>query len=218
MMQESELLAAVAMRYLERLVVVLAGMQAIWLGYRLFIAMPNGQRGDGKVQLPGGISIFVTRVGPGVFFALFGSLVLGYSLHEAVKLNTSISPPAAAAGASAAEASAAPRQTFEFSGVAPKAMSPDDRAAERMKVLDTVRKLAALAKSLEGPAGRSLSPEERNDAGAALLDSRRRLLVSIWDESAWGSFTAFDLWLQKGESDPVPPEIAKAVRAYRGGS
>jgi hypothetical protein len=217
-MHEAELLAAVVMRHLERLVVVVAGMQAIWLGYRLFIAMPNSARGDGKIELPGGISIFISRVGPGVFFALFGALVLGYSLHETVKVNASVGSAPAAAGAGTAEAGTAPRQTFEYSGVGPKPMTPDERASERMKVLDTVRKLAALARSLDGPAGRNLSAEERVDTEIALRESRRRLLASVWDERAWGTIAAFDLWLQKGETDPVPPEIANAVRVYRGGS
>ena len=39
-MHETELLAAIGLRHIERLFVVCSGMLSIWLGYRLFLAMP----------------------------------------------------------------------------------------------------------------------------------------------------------------------------------
>jgi hypothetical protein len=35
--------------------------------------------------LPGNISIYLSRVGPGVFFALFGAAVIALSLHHAIQ-------------------------------------------------------------------------------------------------------------------------------------
>ena len=70
------LLLTIGMRAIERLVIVLAGAGAIYLGYRLFLAMPNRDRSSGKLELPGGVSIFLSRVGPGVFFSLFGATVI----------------------------------------------------------------------------------------------------------------------------------------------
>ena len=94
-MLESQLIA-IGARHLERLVIALAGALAIWLGYRLFLSMPLAEKGTGKLQLPGGISIFISRVGPGVFFALFGAGVLAYGLHQAVSVE--IGPPSALTG------------------------------------------------------------------------------------------------------------------------
>lgn len=71
------LILTIVTRSVERLLVVLAGALAIYLGCRLFIDMPNAERGSGKANLPGGISIFLSRVGPGVFFSLFGAIVIG---------------------------------------------------------------------------------------------------------------------------------------------
>ena len=81
------LILTIVTRAIERLLVVLAGGLAIYLGYRLFIAMPNAERGSGKVNLPGGVSIFLSRVGPGVFFSLFGAVVIGLSLQFGVSFN-----------------------------------------------------------------------------------------------------------------------------------
>ena len=84
-MLEPQLLG-IGARHLERLVIALSGALTIWLGYRLVLSVPLAARGTGKLQLPGGISIFISRVGPGVFFALFGAGVLAYGLHQAVQI------------------------------------------------------------------------------------------------------------------------------------
>jgi hypothetical protein len=88
-------MAVVLTRAAERMLLVLVGALAIYLGYSLFLRMPNAakgaQDGEGKIELPGGISIFLTRVGPGIFFALFGILVIGYSVTRPVNLDL---PPA----------------------------------------------------------------------------------------------------------------------------
>jgi hypothetical protein len=134
-MLEPQLLG-IGARHLERLVIALSGALAIWLGYRLFLNMPLTERGTGKLQLPGGISIFISRGGPGVFFVLFGAGVLAYGLHQAVQI--AVTPPgvvgspgdaavaapgptAAASlrysGAQSAPATPAPAGAQEFDGV-----------------------------------------------------------------------------------------------------
>src|SRR2546421_1153464 len=86
---DSELIA-VAARHFERLLIVLGGGLSIYLGYRMFLAIPRAataaETGEGKLELPGGVSIYVTRVGPGVFFALFGAVILGLGLQHGLKL------------------------------------------------------------------------------------------------------------------------------------
>src|SRR2546428_454261 len=77
---DSDLLA-IAARHVERLLIVLAGGLSIVLGYRMFLAIPKAQNeGEGRIQLPGGVSIYVTRVGPGAFFAPYGAAILGLGL------------------------------------------------------------------------------------------------------------------------------------------
>src|SRR5438046_1848284 len=62
---DSELIA-VAARHFERLLIVLGGGLSIYLGYRMFIAIP--------------------RAAPGVFFALFGAVILGLGLQHGLTL------------------------------------------------------------------------------------------------------------------------------------
>src|SRR4029079_1628077 len=94
-MLEPQLLG-IGARHLERLVIALSGALAIWLGYRLFLSMPLAEKGTGRLPLPGVISIFMSRVGPGVFFALFGAGVLAYGLHQEVRID--VGPPPALTG------------------------------------------------------------------------------------------------------------------------
>jgi hypothetical protein len=55
------------LRALERLLDAAIGGLSIYLGYRLFLRLPDKTDSQGKIILPGKISIFLSRVGPGVF-------------------------------------------------------------------------------------------------------------------------------------------------------
>ena len=59
------------MRMVERLLGLLSGALCVVLGYRLFINLPEKTDSAGKVVLPGGVSIWLSRVGPGIFFASY---------------------------------------------------------------------------------------------------------------------------------------------------
>lgn len=69
-------------RSFERILDTVIGGISIYLGYRLFLKLPEKTDSQGKVVLPGNISIYLSRVGPGVFFALFGAAVIALSLQD----------------------------------------------------------------------------------------------------------------------------------------
>jgi hypothetical protein len=75
----------ITLRFAERLVAVLFGGMAIYLGYRLFLLVPDRRGGEGRFTFPWDVSVVLARVGPGVFFALFGALVVGTSLVKGVE-------------------------------------------------------------------------------------------------------------------------------------
>ena len=97
---DSALLASldvvVLSRAAERILLLAVGALAIYLGYSLFRFMPSVNKAEGKLELPGGVSIFLTRIGPGVFFALFGCAIIGYSVTKPVEFTL---PTVAASGA-----------------------------------------------------------------------------------------------------------------------
>src|SRR5262245_31307175 len=74
----------IVLRLAERMLSVLIGGMAIYLGYRLFLAIPNATDAEGRFKLPWNTSIVLSRIGPGVFFALFGSVIVGSSLFRSI--------------------------------------------------------------------------------------------------------------------------------------
>jgi hypothetical protein len=212
-------LVAIAARHLERLLIVIAGGLSIVLGYRMFLAIPRAAKdeGEGKLELPGGISVYVTRVGPGVFFALFGAVILGLGLQQGLKLEVREQRPAAGSQAGADVPTVATVTERRYSSLAPAGASGQQGEAERTSALDTVGQLSRLAAALDGPGrGGGLSPQQRLDFGLALSDARLRLLASVWDER-WGAYTEFVRWAEAGAGGPPPAGAEPAARVYRAG-
>src|SRR5437867_4333066 len=90
----------IAFRMLERILGVLIGAILIYLGYRLFLSLP-GKRGrnggTGDFSFAGGNKVKLSKVGPGVFFALFGAGLIAFSLVRPVRLDVSAAPAASPA-------------------------------------------------------------------------------------------------------------------------
>lgn len=201
---------AIGLRQTERLLIVLGGILAVVLGYRLFMNLPMLERGAGKIQLPGGISIFLTRIGPGVFFALFGTGVLGYSLHQGVTVSEG-----AVAGRPSANVAAAPGSPQRaYSGIAPTLRPPDaeTRQAERNGVVGTIRALRDIEASVESTG----QGQAKISALIGIDDAKARLMRGVWDDGDWGPRGEFEAWRNAGMPQPAPAAIARAADVFGG--
>lgn len=209
------LILTIATRAAERMLVVMAGALAIYLGYRLFLDMPKAERGSGKVELPGGISIYLSRVGPGVFFSLFGAVVIGLSFQFGVSFNDSTQRLATAALETATR-----EQERSFSGIA-EAPAPTLATVEAVREVepyerDRVVAVVAALNRAEAALPANLPPTDRINLQYAMRDARERLLISVWDP-AWGDVAAFRAWIEDNEPDPPPEPISAVARLYRDG-
>ncbi|MDI5892446.1 hypothetical protein [Halomonas rhizosphaerae] len=177
----------VTLRAIERILVVLFAGMAIYLGYRLFLAVPAQRDSDGKVTLPGGAEVVLNRAAPGLFFALFGSVALGISLHSAVQAT---STPAMMAGDAATLTS--------YSGLAPEAggIDPTLEQAQLRRLFFTLNALGD-ASSTEG----SQAVAERGD----LRQAKLRLMRPAW-LGAWGDYAAFSDWANATDARGEPPD------------
>jgi hypothetical protein len=81
------------LRGVERIIAVLVGALAIYLGHNLFLAVPEQRDSEGKVVFSRGASVYLNRVGPGVFFALFGASVTALAIRESLHYATPGAPP-----------------------------------------------------------------------------------------------------------------------------
>jgi hypothetical protein len=174
---------AIIFRGGERLGIVAVAALCIWLGYRLFQSLPAEHNASGTLTLPSA-KLVMSKVGPGVFFALFGALVLWQSVRTQMN-----------AGPVATTASLAEARQITFG-----ASSGDSQALRHVQ--DDISVLNCVA----GFAPDDLGPGETE---RALHKARVALLTPVW-QPGWGDakFTA----LERGEI-PASGPIADIYRA-----
>lgn len=193
------------LRVIERLLAVIIGGLSIYLGYRLFIKVPEQKDSEGKVTLPGDISIVLSRVGPGVFFSLFGAAVVVVSLQQNLTLDVTNK---ASVTAESSEKTSNVNVRYMGEGGEP---SPAKRDALRAEVRRTIAELNKLPTLLPS----NVPPSRRIDVTQAVRDSKLALMRTVWDAD-WGDFLKFRNWVNDGETDPLPPGFSPvAVETFR---
>lgn len=75
-----------ALRGAERIAIVAVAALCIYLGYKLFKIVPDRHEGEGSLSL-GDLSISLSKIGPGVFFSLFGAVILFQALQSVIALD-----------------------------------------------------------------------------------------------------------------------------------
>jgi hypothetical protein len=196
------LLTALLVRFFERITVVLIGGMAIYLGFRLFREVPEQRDSAGKLVLPWDISIMLTRVGPGVFFALFGVAAVSLALARPLELT-----PAPAAGP---EVSAAPGKLAYASRVP---ATRDARANARSEMRGDISVLNSLPKALR----QDLGENDREKIERAVRNTKLRAMLIAWGDrdEGFGDFATFETWAKSGEPNPPPSGMDGALALYR---
>ena len=198
----------IVLRLAERILAVLIGGIAIYLGYRLFLSIPQLADSEGRFTLPWNTSIGLSRVGPGVFFALFGSIVVGTSLFRSIQYedrvpvrneeNANVTP----AGAQAAG---------RFVGSTQVASRNDAQHDARMLLQRDIAVLNNIPSQLDS----RLEPHNRSSVEIAIHRIKLALMEAVWDD--WGDRAALREWIDSADRK-VPAGIKKeAVEYYQYG-
>jgi hypothetical protein len=187
------------LRFFERLIAVLIGGLAIYLGYRLFQKVPENRDSSGRVTLPWNVSIVMTRVGPGVFFALFGVSAVGLSLINPLQLSDG----------------GGGKPGVIYAGEAPSG-DPDGKKDARRLLRKEINILNAIPRRLTT----DLPLQDREEVDSAIARIKLLLMKPVWGtrEEGFGDFAEFETWVQRGEPDPAPPGMSGALELYRYGS
>jgi hypothetical protein len=203
------------LRLLERILDVAIGGISIYLGYRLFLRLPESTDSSGKVILPGNISVYLSRVGPGVFFALFGALVVGVSLETAVRYSerepattdTFVDKPAA---------KTVRESSKNFIGLGSAIDSGDSEAVADARSL--LHKEIAIMNTIPAELKSDLPQQDRDEVIRAISRIKLALMKPVWDSrSGWGDSAQFEKWLKAGAPDPPPAGLEQAVEYFRYG-
>lgn len=181
-------------RMVERILGVLIGGVLIYFGYRLFLSLAGKRgrdRGAGEFSFAGGNKIKLSRVGPGVFFALFGAGLIVFSLVKPVSLT--VSPRAAKSSTSAPKPGVIAASEFKFVGAVSVPETDEDRVRLRA---ETQQDILALNRALG-----SADASGRPGLERAVSRAKFALMEPLWAED-WGDIADFRDWLDKGGSPP----------------
>src|SRR5262249_16712957 len=141
---------------------------------------------EGKVLLPGGISIYMTRIGPGAFFALFGAIVVAISFHQAITYKESPGIPL-----STGEPSSAGSRVYTGFG------SADAQQALQVSRLQVASDIKFLTTTLPQWLRTDLSDQHHTDVDLLLPRLKLALLQTVWGPD-WGDFATFKAWVASG--------------------
>jgi hypothetical protein len=195
-----ELMDAIILRSLERILATACGGFSIYLGYRLFQGGSSARtRSSAHFALGEKASIDLTKVGPGVFFALFGASVVALSLWRG------ISTGPANGGKGVYYSGAQPETSKDV-----QAVTEHELSAARKQLAGNIAILNSLSTILKP----DLPAERRADIELAVPEIKLALMKSVWDRR-WGDPILFSDWVSKGASGTPPAGLEKAAAYYR---
>jgi hypothetical protein len=187
-----------ALRAAERILAIVIGGLAIVLGYRLFLAVPEQRDGSGTFRLPWNITVGLARVGPGVFFALFGAAVVGYSLHGSMRITSGPGPGV--------------NNAVDAVGAVPATSGGWSVQAERLNLRDEIEFLNTLDRKLRV----DLPDEDQRAVRAHTNELKLVVMKAVW-ASDWGDMAAFREWTERGATGAPPRGTELAAEFFRTG-
>lgn len=201
----------IAWRMIERILAVAIGGIAIYLGYRLFLKVPERHDSEGRITLPWDITVLLSRVGPGVFFALFGAAVVAYGLHESVSYTRERSSEATH-GKGGASAALTDRVIWGGIGPGPTAEPDEALKAARLRARLEMEFLNSLLPLLRG----DLKEEQKRSVSDHVTSLKLGIMELLWG-SDWGDLAAFKDWAGGGARAPIPKGLEPAAEYYLAG-
>jgi hypothetical protein len=144
--------------------------------------VPEIKDSSGNLKLPWNISVVLTRVGPGVFFALFGSAAVCLTLARPLTIEpnggkvTYASQRALDLPRSGADGRALLRREMAYLNTLPHQLRPD------------------------------LASQDRRDIERGLRQTKVLLMKPVWGQpnEGFGDFASFESWVENDEHGPAP--------------
>lgn len=179
-----------------RFLQILAGVLLCILGYRLFRQVPTSN-GTAEFSLTEHLKFNLSKVGPGVFFALFGAAIMVQAIKSPVRLERESSP--------IASKTAPAQERLLIAG------QRDATVAEgAVLTTEQLRPQLRFLNSLAGLLRENLSIEQRVKVENDQREAKLALMAGAWDNKRWGDFTTFAAWA-RGDRTITPTPEAKIL-------
>ena len=192
---------------LMRLLQIGAGVLLCVLGYRLFARVPTADSGA-DISVATQFKLNFTKIGPGVFFALFGAAVLVQALANPLRLERQAAavPPVAPTASAASSAQAATSgERLMITGATSAAVvvvtPPLDEAALTLHL--------RFANGLPDLLKPGLPMDRRVQFENAQRELKLALMRAGW-QPAWGDRAPFEAWVLDRRA-PAPSPVASAL-------
>jgi hypothetical protein len=188
----------------QRILSILVGGMLVYFGYRLFLSLPSkrgGEGGSGEFSLGRGSKVKLSKVGPGVFFAVFGAGLIAYSFAKPMKVNIPATLPSAPNPTSTPKAGTTTVAATGFSYIGAVSAPETDEDRSRMRA-ETQEDIIVLNRVLD----RS-NASERPQVERAVVKAKVALMEPLW-EADWGELKDFRNWLAKGGTPPAKTQPA----------
>ena len=190
-----------------RLLQIGAGVLLCVLGYRLFARVPTADSAA-DISMATHLKLNFTKIGPGVFFALFGAAVLVQALANPLRLErqaAALQGAAAAASAASSSQAAAGGERLMITGATATSVVVTMPALDEAALTRHLRFANALTDLLK--------PGLAMDRRVAFENSQRELKLSLmragWQPD-WGDRAAFETWVLDRRAPP-PSRAALAL-------
>lgn len=205
----------IVFRAIERIIAIAVGAMCIYLGYRLFSRIPEEKQGEAKIKFPGDVSIYIARVGPGVFFALFGAVIIGLSFYLKVEYVHQSSQKPTAMEAQPTASGTLDSEVDYFRGLTPTHPKQDFASLEkdRLRLILEIEYLNSLSEQING----HFTEHQIIELNTRTAKIKLAIMKTIW-ASDWGDFDEFQLWVEAGADDPIPAGLEFSAEYFRSGS
>ena len=171
---------ALLLRAIERYITTAIGGIAIYCGYRLFQTVDVSQEGTAQFSFRDQAKLILSHIGPGVFFALFGTAIAVVSVLSPLSL-----------GPGGPDYGVLPSDPVSVRYMSDRTL--DQEQAERIGLVHVTNSMAA----------DEISAEAKEEFARGLNRLKLTLMWDVWSDD-WGDRAAFAQWAL-GSRDTGPP-------------
>ncbi len=185
-------------RSLERIIAALLGGGAIYMGYKIFVSLPNISAMEDNFKFKKHLSFHLVKIGLGLVFTVFGAYIVLATVLSKVNY-----------------------QDLANEGKIYTGLSDQVEMGQNESTLIDHQDLPSYFLTLNGIVARldsGISSREKRDIEIAISRTKLNLMLAIWDKNAWGDKVDFHNWVINGTAGPAPETVKYAAIEYYEGS